>query len=95
MKKPYFLFIVLMLLLCNNSYAVIMPVDSAQNTATLPTVQSSQGKLLFFKRLIFNKLMKKLNNRNQENKPLNKIGLAGFIITVTGVLSYYLALILL
>lgn len=85
MKKNYFLFIVFMFLICNNSYAVIMPVDSAQNTATLPTVQSSQGKLPFFKRLIFNKLMKKLNNRNQENKPLNKIGLAGFIMTVTGV----------
>ncbi len=87
MKKLYFFFIVLMLLISNNSYAVIMPVDSFRiaNPATT-NIEVKQVKLPFFKRLVFNSLLKKLTKQAEGKKPLNKVGLAAFLCLMVGIL---------
>lgn len=84
-----------MLLLCNNSYAIIMPVDSlhvAISTTTSQSVQAKQAKLPFFKRLTYNILLKKLNKQVEEKKPLNKVGLAAFLCLIIGILILLMGL---
>lgn len=88
MKKLYF-FIILMLLICNNSYSVIMPVDSLHViTSTATLTEAKQAKLPFFKRLIYNKLIKKINQQTKENKPMNGVGVVAFIIILTGLILF-------
>lgn len=89
MKKLYFLFIVLMLLLGNNAYAVIMPVDSLQmQTSTPINIQIKQKKLPFFKRLILKSFIKKINKQTNEKKTLNIVGLIGFLSVVFSIVLF-------
>ncbi len=87
MKKTYFFFLLLALMLKKNAHAVIMPNDSLYRVETTSSIMTNKSeKLSFFQRLVFKAGLKKVNKQIQEKKPINEVGLVAFIFFVGGVL---------
>jgi hypothetical protein len=88
MKKLYYLLIIV-LLIGSYTRAAIMPTDTLQSTTMPLTItQGKEKKLPFFKRLVFNKLMKKVHQQTTDKKPINEVGMVAFIIILIGVILF-------
>lgn len=90
MKKLY-CFLIIVLLMGNHTRAAIMPTDTLQRTTiplTRTITQGKEKKLPLFKRLVFNKLIKKIHQQTTDKKPINEAGLLAFIIILTGVILF-------